>query len=114
MTKITFKRRVRQSKVVTLLIMGASAFIFTPSLFAAETIQTTVAAQTGLVCFAAALAFAMGALSAGIAISNVGAAAMGAMSEKPEIGSQALIFIALAEGLVVFGFIIALMILGKV
>jgi V/A-type H+-transporting ATPase subunit K len=38
---------------------------------------------------------------------------MGAMSEKPEIGSQALIFIALAEGLVVFGFITALMILGK-
>jgi V/A-type H+-transporting ATPase subunit K len=39
---------------------------------------------------------------------------MGAMSEKPEIGAQALIFIALAEGLVVFGFITALMILGKV
>ncbi len=63
---------------------------------------------------AAAIAFGLGALGAGIAISNVGAAAMGAVAEKPEIAGQALIFVALAEGLVVFGFITALMILGKI
>jgi len=63
---------------------------------------------------AAAIAFGFGAIGAGIAIANVGAAAMGAIGEKPEIASQALIFIALAEGLVVFGFITALMILGRV
>lgn len=63
---------------------------------------------------AAAIAFGFGALGAGFAIANVGAAAMGAIGEKPEIASQALIFIALAEGLVVFGFITALMILGKI
>lgn len=63
---------------------------------------------------AASVAFAAGALAAGFAISHVGAAAMGAVAEKPEIGGQALIFIALAEGLVVFGFITALMILGKI
>lgn len=62
----------------------------------------------------AAAAFGLGAIAAGIAISNVGAAAMGAVAEKPEIAGQALIFVALAEGLVVFGFITALMILGKV
>ena len=63
---------------------------------------------------AAAIAFGLGAIGAGIAISHVGAAAMGAVAEKPEIAGQALIFVALAEGLVVFGFITALMILGKV
>ena len=63
---------------------------------------------------AAAFAFGLGAIGAGIAISHVGAAAMGAVAEKPEIAGQALIFVALAEGLVVFGFITALMILGKV
>lgn len=61
----------------------------------------------------AALAFGFGALGAGMAISKVGSAAMGAMSERPEIGSQALIFVAMAEGIVIFGFISALMILGK-
>ena len=69
-------------------------------------------AQFGLL--AAAIAFGFGAIGAGIAIAHVGAAAMGAIGEKPEIAGQALIFIALAEGLVVFGFITAIMILGKV
>ena len=63
---------------------------------------------------AAAVAFGFGALGAGIGIGNVGAAAMGAISEKPEVAGQALIFIALAEGLVVFGFITALIILGRI
>jgi V/A-type H+-transporting ATPase subunit K len=62
---------------------------------------------------AAAVAFGLGAIGAGVAISHVGAAAMGAVAEKPQIAGQALIFVALAEGLVVFGFITALMILGK-
>ncbi len=69
-------------------------------------------AKFGLI--AAAVAFGFGAIGAGIAIANVGAAAMGAIGEKPEIAGQALIFVALAEGLVVFGFITALMILGKI
>ena len=78
---------------------------------AVMSVQQAEVAKFGLV--AAAIAFGFGAIGAGIAIANVGAAAMGAIGEKPEIASQALIFIALAEGLVVFGFITALMILGK-
>jgi len=63
---------------------------------------------------AAALAFGFGAIGAGIGVGNVGAAAMGAIAEKPEVAGQALIFVALAEGLMVFGFVIALMILGRI
>jgi V/A-type H+-transporting ATPase subunit K len=72
------------------------------------------ASMSSYAFLAAAVAFGLGAIGAGIAIGNVGAAAMGAVAEKPEIAGQALIFVALAEGLVVFGFITALMILGKV
>ena len=74
--------------------------------------ETASVMKYGLI--AASVAFGLGALGAGIAISHVGAAAMGAVAEKPEIAGQALIFVALAEGIVVFGFITALMILGKV
>jgi len=62
----------------------------------------------------AAFAFGLGAMGAGFAISHVGAAAMGAVAEKPEVFGQALIFVALAEGIVVFSFITALMILNTV
>ncbi|QEN09815.1 ATPase [Oceanispirochaeta crateris] len=101
-----------------LVIMGILFLLSVSGVFAQSGESTTVVTVSpdvqkfGLI--AAAIAFGMGAIGAGIAISNVGAAAMGAIGEKPEIAGQALIFIALAEGLVVFGFITALMILGKV
>ncbi len=91
--------------------MGASAQETAAHAAASISPEQAKVQQFGLI--AAAIAFGMGAIGAGIAIANVGAAAMGAIGERPEIASQALIFIALAEGLVVFGFITALMILGK-
>ena len=117
MTIQMFRKRIGLSLVLTTLALILSGIVFTPSLFAADVgagAAVVVSGDLKWVVIAAAIAFSFGAIAAGIAISNVGAAAMGAMSEKPEIGSQALIFIALAEGLVVFGFITALMILGKV
>ena len=116
MTSHAFMGKVRLSFLATILLMVGCAFEFTPSLYAAETVTGPTSGQytTAWVCIAAALAFGLGALGAGMAISKVGSAAMGAISERPEIASNALIFIALAEGLVVLGFITALMILAKV
>jgi V/A-type H+-transporting ATPase subunit K len=64
--------------------------------------------------FSAALAAGLGVLGAGVAVAAVGAAAMGAMSEKPEMFGRALIFVGLAEGLAIYGLIVAIMILGRV
>ncbi len=116
MTNLTFAHRVKVSLFITIALLFLSAFVFTPSLFAAETVAETGATDwtKAVICISAAAAFGLGALGAGMAISKVGSAAMGAISERPEIATNALIFIALAEGLVVFGFITAIMILGKV
>ncbi len=62
----------------------------------------------------AAIAAGLGVLGAGVAVATVGAAAMGAMSEKPEMFARALIFVGLAEGLAIYGLIIAIMILGRI
>ena len=122
------KRRITQSIIMLLTVMAITTMGFGVKALASETgdpdstlntseleEQTPVVdhnVKYGLV--AAALAFGLGAIGAGIAIAHVGAAAMGAVAEKPQIAGQALIFVALAEGLVVFGFITALMILNKV
>lgn len=63
---------------------------------------------------AAAISTGLSALAAGIAVAYVGAAAVGAVSEKPEMAGRALIFVGLAEGIAIYGLIIAIMILGKV
>lgn len=114
MTNIAFKKKISMTFVATAFVLLASGFVFAPSAFAATTATTAGGAyNVALVCMSAAVAFGLGALGAGLAIGRVGSAAMGAISERPEMASQALIFVALAEGLVVFGFITALMILGK-
>ena len=115
--KIRFRKNVATSIIVLLGLMAVFGLATNVGVSAQETApevnaESARVSQWGLI--AAAVAFGFGALGAGIAIANVGAAAMGAIGEKPEIAGQALIFIALAEGLVVFGFITALMILGKV
>lgn len=117
------KTQIKLSVIVLFAVMAIIATVFCTNAFAdVSSDQGVVAAEVkqasseslkyGLI--AAAIAFGLGAIGAGVAISHVGAAAMGAIAEKPEMAGQALIFVALAEGLVVFGFITALMILGKV
>ena len=62
---------------------------------------------------AAAIVAGLGALGAAYAVAVVGAAAMGAVAEKPETAGRALIFVGLAEGIAIYGLIIAVMILGR-
>lgn len=61
----------------------------------------------------AALAVGMGAIAAGIAVGLVGAAAMGTIGERPELVGRTLIFVGLAEGIAIYGLIVAIMILGR-
>ncbi len=68
----------------------------------AETIglAISVAATTSFACIAAAYA-----------VGKVGAAALGAASERPEILGRALLFVGLAEGIAIYGLIIAILLL---
>jgi V/A-type H+-transporting ATPase subunit K len=68
----------------------------------------------GWAFLAASLATGFGCVGAGIAVAYVGAAAVGAVGEKPEVAGRTLIFVGLAEGIAIYGLIIAIMILGKV
>jgi len=121
--KKRLKLHITLSVIVIYAVMAIVGTLFCSSAFAQaphnEAAVRTEAKENNVeamkyALIAASVAFGLGAVGAGIAISHVGAAAMGAVAEKPQIAGQALIFVALAEGIVVFGFITALMILGKV
>ena len=62
---------------------------------------------------AAAFAVAVSILGAAYAVGRIGSAALGAASEKPELLTRSILFVALAEGLGVLGFAIAMMLLQK-
>ena len=61
----------------------------------------------------AALATGMAALGAGLAVARVGTAAVGALAEKPELFGRLLIFIGLAEGIAIYGLIVAILMLNR-
>ncbi len=63
---------------------------------------------------AAAFAVAVSILGAGYAVGRIGSAALGAAAEKPELLTRSILFVALAEGLAVLGFAIAMMLLQRI
>lgn len=74
--------------------------------------QDTV--DTGAAFIGAAIAVAASALGAGIAIAYAGPAALAAVSEQPDLFGRAMVVVGLAEGVAIYGLIIAVLILGNV
>jgi F0F1-type ATP synthase membrane subunit c/vacuolar-type H+-ATPase subunit K len=63
------------------------------------------------IALAIGLSIGLPCLAAGYAIAKVGAAALGAASERPELLTRSLIFVALGEGIAVFGLLVAILVL---
>jgi len=101
------------------------AFIFCVLIFASAASTAVYAAAEaavdpeemsagyGLGLIAAAIATGLSGVGGGIAVAASASAAIGAISENPKAFGQALIFVALAEGIALYGLIISLQILAK-
>ena len=61
----------------------------------------------------AGIAVAGAAIGAGIAIAYTGAAALAAISEKPEMFGRAMVIVGLAEGIAIYGLVVAIILIGE-
>jgi len=61
----------------------------------------------------AAIAVAGSSIGAAIAVAYTGAAALAAISEKPEIFGRAMVIVGLAEGIAIYGLVIAVALLNR-
>jgi V/A-type H+-transporting ATPase subunit K len=113
-------QKTRAALVLTLLAavlgVGATALLVWVAPAAAQAGAAPAgiggdAAGWGLV--AAALATGLSSLGAGLAVGRLGAAAVGALAEKPELLGRLLIFVGLAEGIAIYGVIISILILNR-
>lgn len=98
-------------------LVFAVVLIFPDILNAAEEVvpqPKTEEAWKGVACLAAALAVGIACLASGFAVARIGSAGLGALSEKPELMGKALVFLGLAEGIAIYGLIIAIMIMNKI
>jgi V/A-type H+-transporting ATPase subunit K len=64
---------------------------------------------TGLIAIGAGLAVGLTGLGAGMAEKDVGAAAVGAITENEALFGKAMIFMVFPETIVIFGLVIAIM-----
>lgn len=93
--------------VLTLLVSSVA-------LFAEETQVVANANSSGAVKYlAAAIAVGLACIASGLAVGKIGAAAMGAMSENSELSGKALPFVGLAEGICLWGMLVAVLILFR-
>ncbi|MBI4440505.1 V-type ATP synthase subunit K [Candidatus Woesearchaeota archaeon] len=70
-----------------------------------------MAVDAGLIAMGSGLAIGLSAIAAAYAEKGIGVAAMGAMAEKEELFGKGLILTVIPETIVIFGFVIAILIL---
>ena len=104
----TVRTYVRAVLTTCLFTLGVSTLAF------AEAAVSSSSPVAGWAFFSAALVTGMSGIGAGIAVAYVGAAAVGAISEKPEVAGKTILYVGLAEGIAILGFGIAFIILSKV
>ncbi|MGX1158914.1 ATP synthase subunit C [Streptomyces albogriseolus] len=96
---------VAATVVLTLAAGGGSAQAATS---AAQDSGSGSAALIG-----AAIAVAASTIGAGIAVAYTGAAALAALSERPELFGRAMVIVGLAEGIAIYGLVVAVILVGR-
>ncbi|NKQ58869.1 ATPase [Amycolatopsis sp. K13G38] len=121
---IRLLRGRRRSGLMVLLGMngllaagGLALLLFVLAGGPAEAAQTAQAAQVTTGNWAALLGAAISvvgsSIGAAIAVAYTGGAALAAMSERPEIFGRAMVIVGLAEGIAIYGLIVAIILIGR-
>lgn len=93
-------------------VMVADVLLFSGNVHAAGEAAQAVTNTEGWRYMAAALSTGLSCIGAGIAVASAASAALGALSEDSSIMGKALIFVALAESIALYGLLISFSILG--
>ena len=108
---------IRNQNITTFvfaILLYAMWVFFPTALYAVEGASAKAGEDwMGLAYIGAALAVGLACIGSAYAVARIGSAAIGAVSEKPELTGRTLVFIGLAEGIAIYGLIIAIMILNK-
>lgn len=104
------------ASLIGLLILGATAAVLISAAPAIAQEAAVSAVDPGVLRWgfaSGAAAAGISALAAGYAVAQVGSAAVGALAEKPELLGRVLILVGLAEGIAIYGLIVAILIFNR-
>ncbi|KUL22184.1 ATP synthase subunit C [Streptomyces regalis] len=99
------------------VLLVAATVVLTLALGAGSAQAATTTAQDAgsgsAALIGAAIAVAGATIGAGIAVAYTGAAALAALSERPELFGRAMVIVGLAEGIAIYGLVVAVILIGK-
>jgi V/A-type H+/Na+-transporting ATPase subunit K len=98
---------------IVVLVIAASSGTAGAAAGAAASSAATATGGNSAALIGAAIAVAGSTIGAGIAVAYTGAAALAAMSERPEVFGRAMVVVGLAEGIAIYGLIIGIILVGK-
>ena len=93
-------------------VLAVVALTAGPSEASAPT-QTSSSDSSSAALLGAAIAVAGSSIGAAIAVASTGSAALAAISERPELFGRAMVIVGLAEGIAIYGLIVAVILIGK-
>ena len=96
--------------LLVLVLTGHPAAADQGAAVAAPAAQT---AANGSALIGASIAVAGSSIGAAIAVAYTGSAALAAMSERPEPFGRAMVIVGLAEGIAIYGLIVAVILIGR-
>ncbi len=103
--------------VASLVVLGLAVTGGTaeadPATVATAAQQAAGSSSTWAALLGAAIAVAGSSIGAAIAVAYTGAAALAAMSERPELFGRAMVIVGLAEGIAIYGLIVAIILIGR-
>ena len=112
-----FFRQLASFAIVCLVVFAAPMIASAAGTDTATTTAAVTAAASdmtaGLGMIAAALSVGLAGVGGGIAVAAAAPAAIGATSEDPKAFGKAIIFVALGEGIALYGLLISILILQK-
>lgn len=76
-----------------------------------ESMVVAIEMGTAIATLAAGVAIAGGAIGTGMVQAAIGSAGLGLLAERPESQGIAILFLALPETILIFGFVIAILVL---
>jgi V/A-type H+-transporting ATPase subunit K len=115
-SKSSFRRRFTLATLFSLVVMVPLAMTVPPVLAQAGTQTTTPPGgiEIGLGLLAAGIAITGSCIGAGYAVAKASSSAAAAIVESPGAFGPMLIFAGLAEGIAIYGLLVAFQILSKI
>lgn len=114
------RRRARHAfrwlLATNLALLGGACVVLATALTAPAQASAQSAAPGGVngsALIGAAIAVVSASIGSAIAVAYTGAAALAALSERPEMFGRAMVIVGLAEGIAVYGLVVAILLIGK-